>query len=126
MISVRLPPDSTSLSRRGSANPTAFPPVALTDLLASSHMAGRLTSGSAETTNLYGQIDRDKVHGLNVDQPSTSASAAAAASEARTGLAGEGRGRGKGEAKEMIKEWDARGDESVWVESQDGASPDLS
>jgi hypothetical protein len=87
-------------------------------------MASRLTAGSAETTNLYGQIDRDKVHGLNVDQPSTSASAAAASSEARTGLAGEGRGgRGKGEAKEMIKEWDARGDESVWVESQDGVSP---
>lgn len=59
--------------------------------------------------------------GLNVDQPPASATAAAAASSSRTGLEGEGRGRGKGEAREVIKEWDQRADESVWVESQDGA-----
>lgn len=94
-----------------------MPLSALTDLLASSHVSSRLTAGSAATTNLFSQIDRDKVWGLNIDTPS------AAASSSRTGLEGEGRGRGKGEAKEVIKEWAERGDESVWVESQE--DPDL-
>lgn len=107
-----VPPRVASLT-----SPSFLPLSALTDLLASSHVSSRLTAGSAATTNLFSQIDRDKVWGLNIDTPS------AAASSSRTGLEGEGRGRGKGEAKEVIKEWAERGDVSVWVESQE--DPDL-
>ncbi|KAL7410250.1 PITH domain-containing protein [Mrakia frigida] len=105
--------------------PSCEDDLTLTDLLASSSASSRLTSGSSATTNLYAQIDRDQVSGLNIDEPrapssssssSSRPSASISTSSSSTPLSNGGEGRA-GEAKVVIKTWEERDDEFSWVDS---------
>ncbi|CDZ98006.1 Thioredoxin-like protein [Phaffia rhodozyma] len=91
--------------------------LTLTDLLTSSHISSRLTSGSTSSTNLYPYIDTDNVWGLNLEEPSRSTLTAIAGESGSTSLVDRQAGEGRGEAKVVIKSWEDREDDSSWVES---------
>jgi hypothetical protein len=80
-------------------------PTALTDLITSSLGSTRLTSGSSSQSNLFPQIDRDNVHALNLEQDRSSGAST--------------------DAKSVIKDWEERDDEAIWIESgvDDQVSP---